>query len=393
MNAALIGIHKKSLLKFLTAMTLFAPVASYGQGAMCTSIFSSDIQATQTIDGTWRKSSSDLFMGFRSNAPHFWNWLYQNQDAAILGPRGVATGDPHIQNFGDVPLKQGGRKYTLIDVDDSGANASLAGDFLRYFVGNQISPFKVDAKDLFKAYVDGVNGKKMDKPQYLKEIESNSDSDFQTHNNKKIGKLTDGDKFNDKAELTPLSKTPQAIQDLLTQSAPVFKSHMQGMTYLDTGFKEKDTGGSQDLPRFWFLLADAQGNRHIYEFKMETAPATSLFAGQPDSLTRFKEVADTYRPKEEVAGPFEFIVAGQYTFLLRERFFSYVDLDPAKITSDSDMNNAKQMSLYIANKMGEAHGKQAAGKALANQLGKSDAFDQLDALAKNYIALITKLNQ
>ncbi|MBO9668833.1 MAG: hypothetical protein J7501_18690, partial [Bdellovibrio sp.] len=219
-----------------------------------------------------------------------------------MAPRGIVAGDSHILNFGDVPLKGGGRKYTLVDVDDSGTNSSLAGDFLRFYIGNQISPFKVTPKDLFIAYVDGVKGKKMDKPTFLTKIENASNKDFTTHNNERIAKLTNGDKFSELAAVQPLHETSPEIQELFKKSSSAIQPYLNDLTILDVGYKSKTTGGSQGLPRFWFLLKDSQSNRHIYEMKMESEPATSLFAEQPDALARLENVADVYRPKEDVAG-------------------------------------------------------------------------------------------
>ncbi|WP_142694964.1 DUF2252 family protein [Bdellovibrio sp. NC01] len=393
MKSILTPARTHMVMNILTAFALLAPASAFAAGEVCTTIFgATDSQGVQLkIDGTWRKYDGSLFMAFRANAPHFWNWLRDNQ-IPLLQPRGTVTGDPHIQNFGDVALKDGGRKYALIDVDDSGMNAPLAGDFLRYFVGNQISPFKVDAKDLFKAYVDGVSGKKMDKPDYLKQVEDKSDKDFADRQLKRISKLSNGRNFSPDAEVTPIPNTSAEIRALYEQVLPAFQNEMTGYEILDVGYRTKDSGGSQGLPRFWFLL-EKKGERHVFEFKMETDPATALYTHQPDALTRFKNIADTYRPSQEVLGPYKFLQIGDKVFLLRERLYSYVNLDPALMTADKDKKDAQEMSLYIANKMGLAHGQQQMGGELKKRLEADGAYDSFTSLAVQYITNISKANQ
>lgn len=393
MKANLSPNRARSVMNLLTAFALLAPTSALAAGEVCTTIFgATDSQGVQLkIDGTWRKYDGNIFMAFRANAPHFWNWLRDNQ-IPLFQARGTVTGDPHIQNFGDIALKDGGRKYGLIDVDDSGMNAPLAGDFLRYFVGNQISPFKVDARDLFKSYVDGVSGKKMDKPDYLVAAEGKSDKDFADRQLKRISKLSNGGNFSSDAGVTPIANTSAEIRALYQQVLPAFQNEMAGYEILDVGYRTKDSGGSQGLPRFWFLL-EKKGERHVWEFKMETDPATALYTHQPDALTRFKNVADTYRPSQEVLGPYKFLQVGDKVFLLRERLYSYVNLDPAEMTSNKDIKDAQEMSLYIANKMGLAHGQQQMGGELKKQLEANGAYDSFTTLAVQYIQNIKQANQ
>jgi hypothetical protein len=381
----------KTVKNILTAIALMAPFTAVAQGPTCTGIFSDSISPTQAfqINGSFRKTSGGSFMAFRSNAPHYWNWLRENK-TPLMSPRGIVTGDPHILNFGDVQLKDGGGKFGLIDIDDAGVNAPLAGDFLRYFIGNQISPYKVMPKDLFKAYIDGLNGKKMDKPNYLTKTRDKTDRDFSSLQEKRLSKMILRDSFSPEAGLTRLEDTPPEIQALYEQVLPSFKSEMTGYKILDVGYRSKEVGGSKGLPRFCFLI-EKDHERHIWEFKMEIAPATSLFASQPDPLARFQYIVNTYRPANPL-GPYRLVQAGAHFFLLRERMYNSINLDPARIASDKDVNDGKEMSLFIANRMGLAHGSQPSAQDLKTRLQEPGAIEGLNTLAADYISTLKKLN-
>nr|WP_295902055.1 DUF2252 family protein [uncultured Bdellovibrio sp.] len=384
--------HSFLLSSLLTTTAVLAPVSVYAEGSACRSLFSEESSGkTLAINGSWKKVSTDLFMGFRSNAPHYWNWL-RLQKSPLFEVRGVVSGDPHILNFGDIPLKNGKREYALIDVDDSGVNAPLAGDFLRYFVGNQISGFKVHPKDLYNAYLDGLSGQTMSKPDYLTSVESKSADKFTERQEKYLDKITQNKKFSGNAPVSSLSTAPKEVQDLYQRSLETFNNLMQDYSILDVGYRIKDSGGSMGLPRFWFLL-EKKGQRHVWEFKLETDPASSLFAAQPEALERFNEVNKIYRPSEKVAGPYGFLQSGNDVFLVRERFNVYFDLDPAKAASKKDIQDGQEMSLYLANQMGLKHGAQQDGAKLLKHLEKSNSYENFLGLAKDYVNLISQENQ
>ncbi len=384
----------RPLKNILTVLALIAPAMTFGQALTCSAIFaeSSPLNLDGKIDGSWRKYPNDQFMAFRANAPHLWNWLSVNR-TSLMRPTGIVAGDMSIVNFGDIPMKDGSGKFAVIDVDDSGVNAPLAGDFFRYTVGNQLSPYKVSMKDLYKAYVDGVAGKKMDKPDCIAAIKEASDRrDFKKRQAKLIASLTDGNTFSAKAGVTPLAETSAEVQRFYEKVRPGLEAEIQDFKILDIAFRTKDTGGSQKIPRFWYLL-EKDGEKHIWEFKMEAEPATSLYVRQPDPLARFQYVADTYRPRDPLEGPFRFIQADEHVFLLRERLYFYFDLDPMKATTGKDIKNGKEVSLYLANKAGQAHGAQANGDYLLRELKEPGAYDSFVALVNRYISETAILNE
>ncbi|WP_374076881.1 DUF2252 family protein [Bdellovibrio bacteriovorus] len=383
------GLRLSSL---LTVLALLAPGTSIAKNAMCSSLFTdSRYSQVLVIDGLWRKVPGDLFMGFRSNAPHYWNWLRSNK-SPLLEVTGIVSGDPHIMNFGDVPLKKGGRDFALIDVDDAGVLAPLAGDFLRFFVSNQVSDFKVDSRQLFDAYLDGLNGKAMTKPSYLVAIEGKSDAQFREKQEKYLNKVSQDGKFTEKADLSPIESAPKEVRELFQRSTQVIENAMHDFTILDRGYKVKESGGSAGLPRFWFLL-EKNGEKHVWEFKLESSPAIALYATQPQPLDRFNQVVSIYRPQEVVEGPYKFIQNGQDVFLVRERLSTYFDLEPGKTTDKKDLQDAHEMSLYIANQMGRWHGTQPNADKLLQRLEPSSSYEHFMSLSNDYIHLMKQENK
>lgn len=333
----------------------------------------------------WRGTYDDAFMAFRSNAPHFWAWL-KSQQSPVLQARGIVSGDPHILNFGDVLLKDGQRKYALVDVDDAGVRAPLAGDLLRYVVSNQVSPFKIKTADLIEAYRDGLAGQHHEKPELLKELENRTSKDNRKAQEKYLRKLTDGDKFSEKANVTPLPQTSPEVQRFFQGVERDLRLKADGYEILDVGYRSKSTGGSQGLARFWFLLRK-DSEMHIWEFKEQGVPATGEYLPQGPHQERVQQVIDTYRPSDTY-GPYEVVSSGDHSFLLRERTATSLDFDPAKMKSENDIRDGKELSLYLAYKLGRWHSQQPAAKDLETTLGTAKGREELTHLAEHYIDLI-----
>lgn len=380
------GIFKYNYLKLLffsAVVTALTPATSFS---------SQNTRLSADFQSSWRKTDSvDLFDGFRANSSHYWNWLKSHSSSPLFSVRGVVTGDPHILNFGDVPLETTGRELALIDVDDSGVDIPFAADFLRFLIGNQVSGFKVEAYDLLQAYYSGIAGNKMLTPKYLADIFKKSDADFNSRQKKYINKLSTPKGFNFKSGLKPINEAPQEIKELFTLANKVFAGFMADFKILDVGYKIKKDGGSQGLPRFWFLL-EKNDKKHIWEFKLAAKPGTSFFSTQPEARLRLKAVADIYRPSRKAQGPYEYINAGASTFLLRERFTNYLDLDPSEISNNKDLNAGKQMSLYIANKMGQWHRRQIDPATFILILKDKNTFPEIHRLMENYISIMRQEN-
>ncbi|UYL07276.1 DUF2252 family protein [Bdellovibrio sp. SKB1291214] len=326
-----------------------------------------------------------LFNAFRANAPHYWNWL-KAQSSPILAPAGVVVGDPHILNFGDVQMSSGGREFALIDIDDGGPNAPLAGDLIRYAAGNQVSPFHVSLQNIFDAYIQGLQGQRMNEPEILLSALSHSDTDYHKRQNKYLSKMTEQNRFSAKAKLTPIAQAGPDIQELFQKSRAAFEAALAGYLILDTGYKTKLSGGSQGLPRFWYLIQKNQ-DRYIIEFKFQEKAATSFYSEQGAPDQRFPYIAQIYRPSRAAYGPYNIVTSGGGQFLMRARLSAYLDFDSDN-DDDHNVSDGQKMSLYIANRLGLWHGQQTAGKNLLNVLN----FEAFEQMVKTYVSLMMKEN-
>ncbi|WP_413294979.1 DUF2252 family protein [Bdellovibrio sp. HCB185ZH] len=339
-----------------------------------------------TVMGAEWHYEYSLFDAFRANAPHYWNWL-KLQKSPMLSVQGVVVGDPHIQNFGDVQLSSGGREFTLIDIDDGGSNAPFAGDLIRYAAGNQVSPFTIPLSQIFDAYVSGLQGQALPEPEVLQATLAHTDADYFKRQNKYLNKLTEQNHFSAKAKLTPLNKAPASVQNLFQQSEAIFAAAVTGYQILDIGYKTKLSGGSQGLPRFWYLIQKNQ-ERYIIEFKLEAQAATSYYSDQGAPDQRFPYVAQVYRPSRMVYGPFKIVTTSGGQFLMRARFDDYLDFDPEDADEGHNIQDGQKMSLYIANCLGRWHGQQSSAAPLLSVLN----YNEFKSFVNSYVNLMTKEN-
>lgn len=367
---------------FFTIAAILAVSPSYGETIKCEAVFAEKIQTLQD----WRPTPGTTFMGFRSNAPHFWSWL-KNEKNSLLNFRGVVSGDPHIMNFGDITVKSKEIKWSFIDSDDAGVSTPFIGDLVRLMVGIKLSPYAAKETEILMAYKSGLNLEKISKPEILKNLESESWSDTNIRQKKFISKLVNNDKFSEKADLLPIEISPKEILTIYNQSVPYFEKSLAEYTILDRGYKTKSTGGSQGLPRFWFLVI--KNNEHrVLEFKLKTASAVESYNKQPDSSAVFNEFLKYFRPIEEATGEFKIIDTGVYNFLLRERIPHLLDLDPMKIKTNLDVINGQEVSVYLANRLGMAHGKQQDGPLLVQALKEKSTDNEIIKMVNDYLKTI-----
>ncbi len=379
---------------FLTGAGLFAPSSLIAQTHL------NQRASTPTVDifdtgasPDWRKDSGSLYSAFRSNSPHFWNWLKKESSTALFKPEGIVTGDPHVMNLADIRLQNGKLGFGLVDVDDAG-NGSLLGDYLRFYIGNKISPYQVKGKELFAAYVQGMRGQELPKPAYWVRIQNVSQAQFEADQLKYIQDMLkkDGVSFKKEAAVKPMQEASIAIQKVFVAAQNDFKNEMQGYNILTMGFKVKEGGGSQDLPRFVYLL-EKDKKKYVWEFKLEAAPAVSLYSTQPrDAATRMKQVEDIYRPSQSAMGPYKILQAGSGIFLLREKIEKYTRFSQENNESPIEVHEAQEMSLYIANQMGHWQIQQSEGEDLLKLIEQDNeaVFEHLKNLSKDYIQLMER---
>ncbi|MGZ6433930.1 MAG: hypothetical protein ACXWRE_11380 [Pseudobdellovibrionaceae bacterium] len=346
----------------------------------------------------WRKSSGgNLFSALRANAPH--NWAYfksiQPQLKYLKGAfevQGIGIGDFHILNIGDIELAKGDRKIGLIDVDDGG-RTSLFADITRAVISNQVSPYKISPKELWDAYIAGLKGKKADKPKFIEKALSHSHKDYLEHQEKYLDEMIDHKTFSAAAQVHPLSEADPLTQDIYQKSHAIFEKTLGEVTILDQGFKIKDTGGSQGIPRFWYLIKK-DGNKSIIEFKTLAEPAMELYQHQPSQQVRIEELIELYRPQKSTYGIYKFIDGGQYQFIARERVQGFLRFHPEQAETDHEIKKGQEMYLYLLNKVGLWQSELGVGSKIIAALtySENDSFSEFEKIINDYIEIMKKEN-
>jgi len=346
----------------------------------------------------WRKTDSSLFSAVRANAPHNWAYFRAIKPQLIYLKEvfevdGIGIGDFHILNVGDIQLANGHRKIGLIDLDDGG-RTSLFADFTRFAISNQVSPYKVPLRDLWKNYISGLKNKKIDIPEMVGLALEKTPEEYLELQESYLRKNIDGVKFSEAAEILPITEADAVTADVFNQSISTILKLLEGAKILDQGFKVKDSGGSQGVPRFWFLI-ESKGKKTIVEFKTLAEPAMSLYAKQESHEKRIQSLMENYRPKNETLGVYKFVDAGKYQFIVRARERIFIKLDPVGKVSDKEVRNGREISLYLAQKAGQWHADQGQGRVLSEHLTQQEdkKFQEFEKLVNAYIEVMKAENK
>jgi hypothetical protein len=385
-----------AVLRVTTILTLISLLGSLPTvaGVTCPNVLVDPKKMDFPVTADWRKDSGDLFSAFRANSPHYWAYIRQIKPSlvklrAASDIEGIGVGDFHILNFSDIELADRTRKFGLVDLDDGG-KTSLLADFVRGVVGNQVSIYKVSLKDLWRAYLQGLLGNKMDPPDRLKKSLKRSHQDFLDLQRKHIHEITDKNHFNEKAGIESIDNLDPVSLSLYQSSINTIKSFLAPAKILDQGFRVKTGGGSQGVPRFWFLVED-NGEKAVIEFKLFAEPAMDLFEKQPDNSTRLHQLFKIYRPETHF-GIYQVVQAGAHQFLARQRLKTFLDLDPANARSNKDIKDGQEIYIYLANRVGRWQAEQGQGDPLsaALKIDEAGAFAEFQGLVNNYILQMQK---
>lgn len=391
--------YSRSVSMILTALCLTsAPPPAFAMGPECEQVFHPPVQISFAATGEWRKAQGNLFSAVRANAPH--NWRYFKSIAPHLvylkeafTVEGVGVGDFHILNIGDIELVDGTRKIGLIDVDDGG-RTSLFADFARSAISNQVSPYKVPLRDLWNHYLEGLLDKKIEKPKIIADVLAKSHDDYLADQKKYLSKLIEGKKFSKSAEVHPMSEADPVTQDVYSQSIGAVMATLGDVKILDQGFKIKETGGSQGIPRFWFLI-EKKGEKSIIEFKTLAEPAMNLYEKQGCQEERINNLIEFYRPQKSTFGLYRFVDGGKYQFIARERARGFLNLNPEGVTTKKEAREGQDIYLYLAHRAGKWHMEQGQGKKLFDLLTskEEESFHEFEQMVNSYIELMKKENQ
>lgn len=392
---------KTSLSMLLTALCLTtSPLsAAMAAGLACDKVFEvAPVKNAFPARPQWRKTEGNLFSAVRANAPH--NWAYFKKIKPnlvhlkeVFDVEGIGIGDFHILNIGDIELSNGTRKIDLIDIDDGG-RTSLFADFTRAVISNQVSPYKAPMRDLWNNYIDGLKYEKIKKPKVIEDVLAKSHDDYLAIQRKYLAKMIDGNKFSQAAEIRPLADCDSVTRDIYIESVGAFHLAMPGVKVLDIGFKVKQTGGSQGVPRFWFLI-EKKGEKTIIEFKTLADPAMSLYEPQASQADRINSLIEFYRPRKSTFGFYKFVDSGKYQFLARERTKGFLSFDPEVDVTPAESRKGEDVYLYLAQRAGKWHSQQGQGGKLYDLLtDKEDQkFQEFETIVNDYIEVMKRENQ
>ncbi len=129
--------------------------------------------------------SKNLSQLIRSNAPEYWAYMKKHADLQPVKPylsfEGAVAGDPHLGNFGPIPVMTNQRtremRFVNIDFDDAG-RAPFVLDFIRYVaaIKAQCKPMKSEV--LQENYLLGLAGKTISPPKQVQDFLDMKVSDY-----------------------------------------------------------------------------------------------------------------------------------------------------------------------------------------------------------------------
>ena len=266
---------------------------------------------------------------------------------------GMLAGDPHMGNFGVLPLRTvaGARqmKFVNIDFDDAGRGPFVL-DFIHCVVSSKAVGGDVKRRFLEEAYLNGLAGKEIAPPKKVKHLLEMSVSDYddmvaqyaETHSS------TDGFVFK--------------VGKIESYNARIARSTIEALfaarNVIDLAIRPRDRGGSVDELRIWILIEGKNARRRIMELKQYAKPATAIYQPQPSVKQWLSEIRRVFWPGLDGSDYDLVNLAGDGRFWVREKHVSLIDV-PYSSEKDNQIAFRDELATYDANQLGLAHGRQA----------------------------------
>jgi len=297
----------------------------------------------------------------RSNAPQYWRHMAERADLSCLRHylafEGIVAGDPHMGNFGILPLRtdHGARqmKYVNIDFDDAGRGPFVL-DFIHYVIASKAIGGDVKIRHLQDAYLQGLAGREIKPPKKLKALLKMPVSDYDDMAERYAERRSSKDGFRFKTGgIEPYEgRVARATIEALFASE----------TVIDLATRPVDRGGSAGELRIWILVERRNLRRRIIELKQYAAPATALYQPQPPVEQWLKEVRGAFWPGLE-GSEYDLVkLAGDSWFWVREKRVCLIGV-PYRSKKNDRIEWRDELARYDANQLGLAHGRQAQASA------------------------------
>ena len=305
-------------------------------------------------------NSKNLSQLVRSNAAQYWRYAKEaNLDGLrrYLPFEGVVAGDPHIGNFGILPLRNafGERqmKYVNIDFDDAGL-APFVLDFVHFLVTCKAVGPDIKFRHLLDAYLKGLAGTRTAPPKKLKSLLDMSVAEYDGMVERYAARHAAEEGFRMEAgKLEPYH-------------GPIARSTIEalfdGDKVIDIGIRPVKRGGSAGELRIWALVSDKALHRRIMELKQYAKPATAIYRPQPPIKEWLKEIRGAFWPGLDGSEYGLVRIGGNRWFWLREKRVSLIDV-PYSSKKSKRTEFRDRLARYAANQLGLAHGRQAQASA------------------------------
>jgi hypothetical protein len=263
---------------------------------------------------------------------------------------GFVAGDFHFNNAGIYyDFARNRAEFQITDFDDAGKNYLIA-DFFKFLTYVQKLDKSVDQRQLFDAYIDGLQNKEAAPPSEIESLLYGSQLDFSKDSRKYIE--------NQREEITAFDKATikKDIQNIIEKLKKLkVISRLKDLDYM---VQINDSGSSMNALRVQFIGTDENAATGVIEFKQMKCSAT----GRPDqqnvteNFDSAKKFVLSFSPANIVKNQFTYKLDDSHYFLVREKkknFIKKIDLESlpsARMTA---------VASFYANYLGRMHSPSA----------------------------------
>lgn len=329
--------------------------------------------------------SKNLSQLIRSNAPEYWAYMRKHADLQPVKPylsfEGAVAGDPHLGNFGPIPVMTNQRtremRFVNIDFDDAG-RAPFVLDFIRYVAAIKAQCKQMKSEVLQESYLLGLAGKAISPPKQVQDLLDMKVSDYDAQAGHYCAKhcVDQGFKFK-----------PGEIEhyDGEIRSGDIDKL-FPGEQVLGVAKRVESRGGSSDDIRLWILVGGPHSRQRIMELKQYAKPGTASYQDQPPVREWLSEIRQAFWPGLTGADYDLVTIAGSGLFWIREKRVSLIDI-PYSSEKKHEVDFVMGLAAYDANLLGLAHGSQAqsAGYRAASHRDTSEFHTATKEVQKAYL--------
>jgi hypothetical protein len=224
--------------------------------------------------------SKNVSQLIRSNTAQYWRYVKQadlNSLIRYLRFEGIVAGDPHMGNFGILPLRNvlGERqmKYVNIDFDDAG-RAPFVLDLIHLLITSKAVGSDIKYRHVLGAYLEGLAGSEMEPAKKVKALLRMPIAEYDGMVEKYAKNHSSTQGFQFKAGKIEPYQGPIARSTIETL--------LDTDKVIDIGIRPVERGGSAGELRIWVLVASKTSHRRLMELKQYAKPATPIYQPQPN---------------------------------------------------------------------------------------------------------------